>query len=289
MENGIPGGAAPELLTAVSAYQSVASLPTRHYRHVYLSPHFDDVALSAGGTLLQQTTRAKPALVVAVFAARPPGEVSEFAAYQHDRWGGAADPWAEREEEERQAMAALGADYVWLGLPDAIYRGEQYLSDVDLFGPVKPGDAPLAADLAAIAGDLAARAPEATFYPPLGVGGHVDHQLCCDLAAPLLAAGRAVLLYEDVPYALDPAAVQSRLSEVGDLSRSHSRPLTIEPVVVEIGDLIAAKCRAVELYASQVPWIFRNYGPAEERLRRHAAGLSRVGGHAERFWRPLGG
>ncbi|HEX8958759.1 MAG TPA: PIG-L family deacetylase, partial [Solirubrobacterales bacterium] len=201
----------------------MGSLPAEHYRHVYVSPHFDDVALSAGGTLLGQVARGGAVLVVGVCTARPPAAVSEFAEFQHDRWGGAADPWAEREEEERRAMTALGADYFWLDLPDAIYRGEQYLSDDDLFGPVKPGDAPVAAALAAAVLDLAARETSATFYLPLGVGGHVDHQLCFDLAAPLLAAGRAVLLYEDVPYALDPAAVERRLAEV-----SRTTPLTLD-------------------------------------------------------------
>ena len=40
-------------------------------------------------------------------------------------------------------------------------------------GNVKPGDAPLAADLAARCRSLATRADDATFYLPLGVGGHV--------------------------------------------------------------------------------------------------------------------
>lgn len=265
---------------AARAYPTVSSLPTDRYRHVYVSPHFDDVALSAGGTLLGQV-RHEGCLVVAVCTARPPGAVSEFAEYQHDRWGGAADPWAEREEEERRAMAALGADYLWLGLPDAIYRGEQYLSDEDLFGPVQPGDAPVAAALAAAVRDLAERQEGATFYLPLGVGGHVDHQLCFDLTAPLLASGHAVLLYEDVPYALAPTEVERRLHEVARTTR-----LTLEPEISEIGDLIGEKCRAADLYASQIPWIFRHYGPAEQSLRRHAASLSRENGYAERFWRP---
>jgi LmbE family N-acetylglucosaminyl deacetylase len=266
---------------SVRSYPSVDWLPAHHYRHVYLSPHFDDVALSAGGTLLGQTARGAAALVVAVCTARPPGEVTAFAEFQHDRWGGAADPWAEREEEEQRAMSALGVDYLWLGLPDAIYRGDQYLSDDDLFGPVQPGDALLAVDLAARCRDLAGRAAEATFYLPLGVGGHVDHQLCYDLVGPLVAAGCSVLFYEDIPYALDKTVVDRRLSEV-----RRTVTFKLEPEILEIGDLIAAKCRAVDLYTSQVPWIFRDYGPAGSCLRRQAASLSREGGYAERFWRP---
>ncbi len=247
------------------------------YRHVYLSPHFDDVALSAGGLALLQRRRREPVLVVGVFTAPPPDALTGFARYQHAAWGGASDPWAEREAEERAAMAALGADYLWLGYPDAIYRGDQYLSDDDLFGPVKSGDAALAGKLADDAVRLWRRCAGAVFYLPLGVGNHVDHQICCAVAPRLEAAGAEVAFYEDSPYALDPEAVTRRLRALGRALR---------PEVVELGPAIEQKVAAVLLYRSQVPWVFRHHGEAGDAIRRHAARLSRVpGGHAERLWR----
>ena len=41
-----------------------------------------------------------------------------------------------------RATEILGATSTWLSYPDAIYRGELYLSDEDLFGDVKPEDRP---------------------------------------------------------------------------------------------------------------------------------------------------
>lgn len=257
--------------------QSIGDVGSR-YRHVFVSPHFDDVALSVGGTALLAAARGEPMLVVAVCSATPGGDLTGFAAGQHESWGGGTDPWRVRQDEERAAMAALGADYLWLGYPDAIYRGDMYLSDDDLFGPVRPGDAAIATRLVDDLNRIGQRAAAATVYLPLALGNHVDHQLCRD-AAPMLAAGGAsVLLYEDLPYALqrndpDPAGLGGVVAD--------------EPLIVEFGDLVADKVSLVERYASQVPWIFREIGAADVALRAHAARLSLVkGGHAERLWRP---
>ena len=51
----------------------------RHYDHVYVSPHFDDVAASCGGKILEQKDRGESVLVVTVFtgtAPRDPASVS---------------------------------------------------------------------------------------------------------------------------------------------------------------------------------------------------------------------
>src|SRR5436305_1492700 len=115
---------------------------TERYRHIFVEPHFDDVALSCGGSVVAFAARGEPVLVVTLFAGNPgaTADVTEFAAGQHARWGGAADPIAERELEQRAALARLGADWLPLEFFDAIYRGEQYRSEDELFGSVKPGD-----------------------------------------------------------------------------------------------------------------------------------------------------
>src|SRR5688572_27889148 len=167
----------------------------RRYDHAYLEPHFDDIALSCGGLVKQQSDRGERVLVVTLFAGNPGAgtAVTDFAAGQHSRWGGHADPIAERHAEQRAALQILGADWWPLQHLDAIYRGDQYLSDEDLFGPVKPGDADLVARIARELGAIDA----ATWYAPLGVGNHVDHQLALAAAR---AAGLAPMLYEDFPY-----------------------------------------------------------------------------------------
>jgi LmbE family N-acetylglucosaminyl deacetylase len=254
------------------------------YRHIYVSPHFDDMALSLGGTALRHARRAEPGLVVSVCTAAPGQSLTDFAAGQHAAWGG-GDAWRERETEERAAMAALGVDYLWLGYPDAIYRGDQYLSDDDLFGVLKSGDheprARLADDLVAIW----RRSPAATVYLPLAVGNHVDHQLCLAAAPALVEAGAPVALYEDSPYALVPGAVDARLAAWPTGLAGQLAAADLSPTLVEFGELVVDKVSLVARYASQVPWIFRSIGSAEAAIREHDARLSgSPEGFAERIW-----
>jgi LmbE family N-acetylglucosaminyl deacetylase len=243
------------------------------YRHLYLEPHFDDVALSCGGQVRLQTARGEAVLVVTLFAGNPGAgtEVTSFAAGQHARWGGHDDPIAERRAEQRAALSALGADWHPLEHYDAIYRGDQYLSDVDLFGPVKPGDAGLVETLRSELVPLAARSPGATWYAPLGVGNHVDHQLAVRAAR---AAGLARLwLYEDFPYAARlPAEPVARALGAGP------------SLTVDVDETLETKIAAIGCYRSQIPTLFGDAARMAESVRAFALATGR-GRPAERYWR----
>jgi hypothetical protein len=65
---------------------------TRKYRHIFLSPHFDDVVYSCGGTLGVQVCSGLHPLVITIFGGAPPATtpLSPFAQYLHGQWG--ADP-----------------------------------------------------------------------------------------------------------------------------------------------------------------------------------------------------
>lgn len=221
------------------------------YDHAYLEPHLDDVPLSCGGLVRQQSNRDERVLVVTLFAGNPGAgaAVTEFAAGQHSRWGGHPDPIAERHAEQRAALALLGAE--WRPLPhlDAIYRGDQYRSDDELFGPVKPGDSALVELIAGRLGEIDA----ATWYAPLGVGNHVDHQLALAAAR---AAGLEPLLYEDFPYvATQPAEpVAARLDATVEME-------------VEIGPELEAKIAAIACYRSQLPTLFGDAARMEALVR----------------------
>ena len=41
----------------------------------------------------------------------------------------------QRQSEDLGAAAILSTQTRWLGIPDAIYRGERHISDDDLYGP----------------------------------------------------------------------------------------------------------------------------------------------------------
>ena len=107
---------------------------------------------------------------------------------------------AEREREDDLALERLDADTYRAGLLDAIYRmPEVYIDNDRLFGTPAPDDALLYSTRQLIAA-LHSRVPRATFYAPLGVGNHVDHQIV--YAAAREGAGAVMAFYEDFPYML---------------------------------------------------------------------------------------
>ena len=88
-----------------------------------------------------------------------------------------------RVEDERFAYFAE-ASIVFLDLPDAVFRG--YEGDDELLGaPRADDDAPFEL----LRQEIARLEPQKV-YLPLGVGGHVDHQLCRDVGIRLLQEGR---------------------------------------------------------------------------------------------------
>ena len=241
---------------------------------LFVSPHFDDIALSCGGTAAIEA-RAGRALVVTVFAGAPTGPLNSFAEFQHQRWGAQDDAVAARRREDDAAMAALGADSTRLDYHDAIYRGDLYLSDDDLFGPVKAADQSVADAVAQSVTAIVQQASPRRVYLPLSVGNHVDHQICTALAARLVAERLTVLLYEDFPYAATPGAVERRVER---LDR------TLKPTIVDISETIERRLAAIRCYASQVPTIFRHHGRAEDVVRQYASSVGN-GDYAERFWK----
>ncbi len=257
-------------------------------RHLYLSPHYDDIPLSAGATvrLLADDGLAPETLVV--FGSEPDRDrpLSAFAEAMHERWGLTANEViASRQAEETAAAAELGAQTRVLPFQDAIYRGEYYLSDEDLFGAPATEEAALAAAIAASL-DLA-DSPDATtrIYAPLGVGKHVDHQIVHLAGYDLAARGWDVWFYEDIPYALKPMALDARLAEIGATTR-------LELVAgVPARTVWDQKIDAILRYPSQLETVFRQYvgvGTTREEIGEALSAYAARAGdgtEVERFWR----
>src|SRR5262249_55062527 len=122
------------------------------------------------------------------------------------------------------------------------------------------------------------RAPLAAIYAPLGVGNHVDHQLCCSAADRLAQRKVNIKFYEDVPYVTQPGALQVRQAALGT---------TMEPELVEISGTLSVKIEAIRQYASQVPSIFGSEERMRQTLRDYHGSLRRTypGIMIERCWR----
>ena len=246
-------------------------------RPVFLAPHYDDVALSCGGTVALLADAGARPLVVTVFGGEPGGRaLTAFARWQHERWGTAeADTLATRRAEDRAAAAILGCETRWLPHLDAIYRGERYLSDEALFGPLAPDEAPLVGEIAAEVLSWPELGPGATLYVPLAVCNHVDHQVVYRVGQLAAAGGRRALAYEDFPYAALSDELPRRLAAVrGEVGAAE---------VVPVGAAQARRIAATEAYRSQLPVIFRFTddvpGAVGDNARRAGNGQ-----FAERYW-----
>ncbi|HEU0103773.1 MAG TPA: PIG-L family deacetylase [Mycobacteriales bacterium] len=162
-------------------------------RILAVSPHLDDAAFSVGGTLAALADAGHQVTVATVFTRSVPAPTGFALACQTDKGlGPEVDYLALRREEDRAAMAVLGATPLHLDLPEAPHRG--YGSAPDLFAGVHPDDGmwrQVAGLLAGLDADL--------WLGPQGLGGHVDH---LQVLRALAGLDRPVLWWRDSPYVL---------------------------------------------------------------------------------------
>lgn len=259
-------------------------------RHIYLSPHLDDAALSCGGTIHHHATGGQPVVVITVLSGEPEGgELSSFARLQHEYWGDPPRPMALRRAEDIAALTLLGAEAWHLEYLDAVYRtspegGWLYPEEEALWNSVHPAD-PLGqngAELLAVQLDQVIPSGDpATIYAPLGVGHHVDHQIIHAAGRRLLELGHQVAFYEDYPYAEKPSTSDP---EVTAASVGQWR---VESLALTAMDL-TAKTSALSYYRSQMSILFGGSEAMPNRIWTFATSRSPQAGLAERIWWPQG-
>jgi LmbE family N-acetylglucosaminyl deacetylase len=253
-------------------------------RHLFLSPHYDDIALSCGGSAALLARAGRLPEVALIFGDHPDPTLplTTFAETMHRGWGlDAAQVIARRRAEEAAAGAILGTRAVFLPFRDAIYRGERYLSDDDLFGEVSADEANLPDEIVGSLGLDDEAAATTRVYAPLAIGRHVDHQQAFAAGVKLATTGWDVWFYEDLPYALNPGAAEGRIAATG---------VALEPAaIVDVSAVWDDKIAAIMAYPSQLATIFAYVDSGSSReaidavLRAYAA---KIGGGvpAERFW-----
>src|SRR5207253_2916144 len=149
--------------------------------HVFVAPHPDDVALSCGGLIAGLRELGQNITILTVFCGEPTG--SPLTPYQREALGfGTKTIWPVTEAFNRPSIRA---DYPpHLDLPDAVFRG--YEGDEQLLGTPREDD-PAPTDI--LRREIARLEPQKVYFP-LGVGGHVDHQLARRAGIALLAESR---------------------------------------------------------------------------------------------------
>lgn len=263
--------------------------------HVTLSPHYDDMPLSIGGSMAA-AVRSGAALLDIVIFGGPPANVQlhAFARNHHVDWGvGPAGATALREAEQARAMAVLGGVTARVPFSDAIYRDGYYTVNDELFGQVNPAESNLENEIAqeterVLTGALRRHQldrSDVRVYAPIGFGNHVDHQILTLTGTALEAAGWLVWYYEDLPYALLPGQTEQRLADL------RAGGMSLMPAArVPIAAVFEAKLDAVLAYDSQLDKVFTEYAGMGTSRAAIAAGLtayhSRGGPQiAEVFWR----
>jgi hypothetical protein len=172
-------------------------------RWIYLSPHFDDVALSCGGLVWEQTQAGDDVQIWTIFGGKPAQEIhSPIVEELHARWESGDRAVEIRQQEDIRSCRLLNASYRHFGFPDCIYRVDDnnnplYPTEESLFGTIHPFETKIVAMVA----DKLGRSipPQAQLVSPMAIGNHVDHQLARQIAA---SSGKIVWFYMDFPYVL---------------------------------------------------------------------------------------
>ncbi len=237
---------------------SPASRPDARPAALLLSPHFDDVAFSCGGTAALLEAAGWEVVVATAFT-RSVHPASGFAlACQRDKGlDDGVDYMALRREEDALACRSLGARPVLLDLPEAPNRG--YGSAPALFAAPRADDA-VAVPLGELLSELMAAERPDLVLAPQGCGRHVDHlQLVAALLAqpgPLPPLG----FYRDTPYVIRDAAA---------LPDPRVAALAPVPVVVPLDARArAARQRAIACYRTQLGFQFGGADQAAEAIER---------------------
>jgi LmbE family N-acetylglucosaminyl deacetylase len=207
---------------------------------------------------------------------------------------GAADATAIRKAEDERYAWFMECSVIDLDLPDAVYRG--YEGDDQLLGGARPDDE---APYEILRREILRLEPQMVYFP-LGVGGHVDHELCREVGAGLVGEGRRWVMpapsmagrlsfYEDFPYAWwsDFSSVDLDMASIG-LPPGHS----LEARYADISEQLERKAAGIRVYASQIQRLFdSDQGMLDDLAGYHArvAAAGGVGsGAAERYWSVVG-
>lgn len=228
-------------------------------RWIYLSPHLDDAALSAGGWIYDQTQAGNSVEIWTIMCGFPKTrKLSPFAEYLHSKWGmsSAREVVGGRRVEDKNAAAVLGAKARHFDFLDCVYRQDREGSF--LYFSVFVDPLPEEADLPKrIANTIAARLkPDDEIVCQLGVGKHIDH-VTVRLAAELLK--RPLHYVADIPYLFNYP--------------EHLKPKTVgmKKKVERVSKAgLRAWKEAVLAFKSQVPMLFDNSRGAHKAINAYS-------------------
>jgi len=235
---------------------------------VFLSPHFDDVALSAGGMIWELGKRGDQVEIWTMCAGDPPSEkpLTDYARMLYMFWElGDQDVPYLRSLEDAACCGLLDADYRRYTVPDCIYRFHPVTSlpminvPDDINAPLEPEESYLIPPVTDFLRKNLTLGYELVI--PLAIGHHRDHVLT-RLAAERL--WKPLWHYVDYPYVVRE---QYDLSEFVPKDAEHFT-LAIS------GRARSAWQNSIACYKSQMIMLFAD----EAEMRQSIQAYSEAGG-----------
>ena len=92
--------------------------------HLFISPHFDDVVLSCGGTLHKLVKDGQSVRVMTMMAGLFNDELPQTPILEdlHQRWQVGDNPLLARQQEDINALDSLDVEFMHVPLTDCVYR-----------------------------------------------------------------------------------------------------------------------------------------------------------------------
>ena len=247
-----------------------------------VSPHLDDAVLSLGGLIGREVAAGRHVEVLSCFTAGPPLETIPAA----QRVFG---DYTARRDEDKRALAVLGAQHRWLDLPERIWRQPPLPGTLHVFRtpPTMDDFSQLRAIRAAI-GEQIERGVE--LYVPLAVGHHVDHvEVALAALREVLVRGAfdRVRFYED-PYALGRACRRAHFVARRRMWRPLGAPAWASPRVGALLQLVAISARGpgIDDYlpeAARLDWTCQPAHVAAPDEERKLAAVAEYGSQVKAF------
>ena len=232
---------------------------------IYLSPHLDDIALSLGGLLWEQSQAGDRVSIWTICTGDPPpGNLSPFAESLHTRWETGTQSMLVRRAEDILSCKRLGADYVHFDIPDCIYRRSPvngkhlYASEEALWISIHEDEETLITQLTdQIKSKLSLNA---RVVCPMALGGHVDHRLTLAAAEKL---DIHLWFYADYPYVLETENLKV-------FEGYHSRVTHISP------EGLLAWQEAIAAHQSQISTFWANLPEMRQAIQDYAQKMEGV-------------
>ena len=231
--------------------------------NLYLSPHYDDAVLSCGGLIHAQRCAGERVGVLTLCATLPdPVPESPLAGRYLAAWSASGDGMAKRRAENAAVLSGWNVLNWECDTPDAIFRA-YYQSREDLFRKPHSEDAVFLLPVwEKRLKQIAAEEKRVLLYAPLGIGGHVDHELARRLGQRMGSSGWEVWFYEDYPYVeLESGGIKAAQEKF------ENRKWAARIVAIDI----QAKINALRAYQTQMGPVFGCDDDMVRRIRSFSA------------------